>query len=101
LDHRPSVKATLPKDEIEIQAHAFVGFALKRDNRTIAIQELFLRWTALKEFLAKEVWAIWQVVQASLPRAQGRGLPTGSYADHGGAGRHRSQERQDRVASAT
>lgn len=48
----------LPKDEIEIQAHAFVDFALKRDNRTIAIQKLFLRWTASKEFLAEEAWAI-------------------------------------------
>jgi len=48
----------LPIDEIEIQAHAFVDVALKRDNRTITIQELFLRWTASKEFLGEEAWAI-------------------------------------------
>lgn len=75
----------LPKDDIEIQARAFVTFAAKRDNRGVAIRPLFLRWSASKKFTAADSLAIWQVVQASYPRAQERHLLMHAEADPAGA----------------
>jgi hypothetical protein len=82
----------LPSHEIEIQAQAFVSFAAKRDNRGIAIDPLFLRWFASKDFTAEDSFAIWRVVRVGRLRARGRALPTASGADADGAGRHRRQE---------
>ena len=52
----------LPKDEVEVQAEAFLGFAAKAENHGIALHWLFRRWVRSKDFFPEDARAIWQVI---------------------------------------
>ena len=52
----------LPKDDVELQAEAFLGFAARAENRGVPVQRLFNHWARSKDFWPEDRRAIWRVV---------------------------------------
>ena len=69
----------LPKDEVEVQAEAFLGFAAKAENHGIALHWLFRRWVRSKDFFPEDARAILSSVKerrrdlATVGRWKGQG----------------------------
>ena len=57
----------LPKDDVELQAEAFLGFAGKPENEDVPLTRLFACWSRSKDFLPVVARAILRSVKERRP----------------------------------